>query len=99
MNRTLLLRGTSLLLGALLASTATAQIGFNEILIKSDYGYAYGVDSADIDLDGDLDLSYQDILGDPSLSSGGWLENDGNGNFTQHSMPLGLLKMRILVLS
>ena len=84
MKRSLLLLIASLLLSTSLASTTAAQVGFNEILIKSDYGYAYGVDSADIDLDGDLDLSYQDVLGNPSMGSGGWLENDGNGNFTQH---------------
>jgi hypothetical protein len=55
---------------------------FDEHLIRSNYGYAYGVAAADLDRDGDLDLTSADTVNDLLL----WFENDGHGRFKQHSI-------------
>lgn len=52
---------------------------FEERLIRGEYGYAYGIGAADLDRDGDLDLTSSDTVNDLLL----WFENDGKGNLTQ----------------
>lgn len=54
---------------------------FSEHLISNDYTYPYGVSAADLDRDGDLDLTSSDALPHNNLY---WFENDGSGKFTRH---------------
>ncbi len=54
---------------------------FSEHLILDGYTYAFGVAAADLDGDGDVDLTSSDAFGHDSLY---WLENDGSGNFRRH---------------
>jgi hypothetical protein len=77
------------LLGVLFAGDKEAPpqeppLRFSERLISDDYAYAYGLVAADLDGDGDLDLTSQDVRGKPSLSSLFWFENDGRGTFRRH---------------
>lgn len=67
------------------AGNADSPVQFEEHLIADQYGYAFGVAAADLDEDGDLDLTSVDIKGkNPSLASIFWHENDGAGGFTRH---------------
>ena len=60
-------------------------IRFSEHVIADGYDYAYGVQAADLDGDGDLDLTSQNAVGgEINLSSMWWFENDGNGAFQRH---------------
>jgi hypothetical protein len=54
-------------------------IRFSEHLILGGYNYAYGIAAADLTGNGALDIVSADT--DVGLY---WLENDGQGNFTQH---------------
>jgi hypothetical protein len=54
---------------------------FSEHLIKDKYTYSYGIQAADLDGDGDLDLTSADCSGNHCLY---WFENDGRGRFRQH---------------
>lgn len=63
------------------SDTSQAGTGFREQLISNDYTYAFGVDAADLDGDGDLDLTSADALPHNSLY---WFENDGKGGFRRH---------------
>jgi FG-GAP-like repeat len=54
---------------------------FSEHLISSEYTYPYGISAADLDRDGDLDLTSADALPHNDLY---WFENDGQGNFVRH---------------
>ena len=54
---------------------------FTEHLIWSGYTYNYGICAADIDGDGDPDLTSSDAGGNNALY---WFENDGRGNFRRH---------------
>ena len=54
---------------------------FSEHLILDGYTYAFGVAAADLDGDGDVDLTSSDAFGHDALY---WLENDGSGNFRRH---------------
>ena len=56
-------------------------IRFTEHLIWSGYTYNYGICAADIDGDGDPDLTSADAGGNNALY---WFENDGGGNFRRH---------------
>ncbi|MBL9215682.1 MAG: VCBS repeat-containing protein [Opitutaceae bacterium] len=67
-----------LLLGA---TAGAAPVRFTEILVTADLTYPYGVAAADLDGDGDLDLTASDARGRNSLH---WFENDGTGRFTRH---------------
>lgn len=60
---------------------APASITFTEHLIADKYAYAYGIDAADIDKDGDLDVTSADYTPHNSLYL---FENDGQGNFVKH---------------
>ena len=55
-------------------------IRFKEHLLKDKYGYTFGIAAADLDGDGDLDLTNPDIL-NKSHSTLNWFENDGKGKF------------------
>ncbi len=68
------------------ATPAAAQIissgplDFEERLIVNNVGgYIYGIGAADLDGDGDLDLTSADSIYDELM----WYENDGQGNLTQ----------------
>ncbi len=68
------------------ATPAAAQIissgplDFEERLIINNVGgYIYGIGAADLDGDGDLDLTSADSIYDELM----WYENDGQGNLTQ----------------
>ena len=79
-----------LLLVICLASFASLALGtgpakpspfaFTEHLVADGYRYAFGLALADLDDDGDLDLTSADAVGN-SLS---WFENNGKGRFTRH---------------
>ena len=72
------------------ADTQEPNVQFSEHLIRDKYGYAYGIAAADLDGDGDLDLVSSDTTDDkgPQRENGTlfWFENDGKGNFTQHTI-------------
>ena len=63
---------------------AAEPLRFSEHLIQDKYGYAFGVQAADLDGDGDLDLTSGDVRGKPSLSKLYWFENNGKGLFERH---------------
>lgn len=66
------------------ANTEQHATQFSEHLIADGYSYAFGLVAVDIDRDGDLDLTSQDVRGKPSMSFLYWFENDGNGKFQRH---------------
>ncbi|MCF7811071.1 tandem-95 repeat protein, partial [bacterium] len=60
---------------------------FTRHLINDDVHRAYWVEAADVDLDGDIDiLSAADAREDDGIT---WWENDGDQNFTEHSIEGG----------
>jgi hypothetical protein len=66
-------------------SIALALVGaqpgpFAEHLIADNYGYAFGVAAADLDGDGDIDLTSCDTTNNALY----WFENDGRGRFKRH---------------
>lgn len=61
-------------------TVTSGPLRFEERLIRGDYGYAYGIAAADLDHDGDLDLTSADTTNDLLL----WFENDGHGQLTEH---------------
>jgi hypothetical protein len=77
------------------APAASGEVRFSETLIADKYQYPYGVVAADLDGDGDLDLTSQDIIGstpnrdEPTFSSLYWFQNDGKGSFTKHVIHQG----------
>lgn len=59
-----------------------SRVRFSERVIADRYDYAYGLQAADLDGDGDLDLTSQNAIGGKvNLSSMWWFENDGRGSF------------------
>lgn len=56
-------------------------IKLEENLIMGGYTYAYGIAAADLDADGDLDITSADALPNNSLY---WFANDGQGKFARH---------------
>ena len=56
-------------------------IDFTEHLIADNYAYAYGIAAADLDHDGDLDLTSADYKPHNCVYR---FENDGLGTFTKH---------------
>ena len=58
-------------------------VWFSEHLVADNYGYTFGVAAADLDGDGDLDLTSPDIQGKKQFSTLFWFENDGKGRFTR----------------
>jgi hypothetical protein len=54
---------------------------FTERQILDGYTYAYGIVAADLDGDGNLDLTSADAEPNSNLY---WLQNDGKGNFRRH---------------
>jgi hypothetical protein len=67
--------------GISLPAAGAAPVQFTEFLISGDYTYPFGIAAADIDRDGDLDLTSSDALPHNNLY---WFENDGQCNFTRH---------------
>ena len=56
------------------------ELQFTEFLIAGNYGYAYGIQPADIDKDGDMDITSSETdNGEIYL-----YQNDGKGNFKRH---------------
>lgn len=77
------------------AATEKSSLRFSEHLIADRFGYAYGLAAADLDGDGDLDVTSQNIAGssasrdEPTLSTLSWFENDGRGTFRRHVIHMG----------
>ena len=67
----LVLRGTAL----------ATPLQFSESLISGDFQYPFGINAADLDGDGDGDLTVADAKKNNSVY---WFENDGSGKFTRH---------------
>ncbi len=66
-------------------SEGVARVGpvrFSERLLADNLGYVFGVAAADLDGDGDLDLTHSDIQ-NKSHSTLFWYRNDGTGQFEQ----------------
>ena len=63
-----------------LAGRSETPLRFSEHLISDDYVYAWGIGAADLDSDGDMDLTSADFQPHNDLY---WYENDGAGNFTR----------------
>jgi hypothetical protein len=61
-------------------SVDQSRIRFTENLIADQYGYTFGLAAADLDRDGDLDLTNADIRG-KTTSTLYWFENNGRGDF------------------
>src|SRR5437868_1784459 len=59
---------------------AAPEVTFTEHLVADKYGYAFGVVAAELDGDGDLDLTSCDTRGDALY----WFVNDGKGTFQRH---------------
>lgn len=55
-------------------------VRFHEGLIKGGYSYSYGLDAADLDGDGDLDITSSDTRNFKVY----WFENAGQGKFLEH---------------
>ena len=72
--RTILLLGG--LAAVLVGAPGPASIGFTEHLIMDGYTYPFGICAADLDGDGDLDLTSADALPHNNLY---WFQNDGRG--------------------
>ncbi len=60
---------------------ANAATTFSEHLIFDQFSYPYGIAAADLDGDGDMDISSADCKTNDSVY---WFENDGDGLFTRH---------------
>ena len=63
------------------AAKPSSAIRFSEHLIADKYAYAYGIAAADIDRDGDLDLTSADYTPNNMLYL---FENDSRGRFKRH---------------
>ena len=70
------------LLSFLLSINIYSQVQFNTHIITTDAVGAWSVFAIDIDDDGDIDVLSASI-GDDKIA---WYENDGNENFTQHTI-------------
>ena len=76
-----ILHGTLVALFFVASQTrASEPIRFSEHLLAGKLGYVFGVAAADLDGDGDLDLTSPDIR-NKSHSTLYWFRNDGKGNF------------------
>ena len=62
------------------APCADVTVSFTEHLLADGLGYVFGVAAADLDGDGDFDLTSPDIR-NKSHSTLFWYQNDGNGEF------------------
>lgn len=68
-----------------LGASLSPPVRLVEHLIADNYGYTFGIAAADLDGDGDLDLTNVDIVGkSPSAASLLWFENHGSGEFSRH---------------
>jgi hypothetical protein len=64
------------------SAESPAPVRFSEHLIQGDYGYAFGIAAADLDGDGDIDLTSVDTVNNAIY----WFENDGKGKFKRHTI-------------
>ncbi|MBP86917.1 MAG: hypothetical protein CMJ64_09395 [Planctomycetaceae bacterium] len=60
---------------------AQLPLRFDEQLVMDGYTYSFGITAADLDSDGDLDITSADALPNNDLY---WFENDGQGRFQKH---------------
>lgn len=62
------------------AIVESGPLRFEASVIRGHFGYAYGTVAADLDRDGDLDLTAADATDNQLM----WFANDGEGNFRQN---------------
>ncbi|MCX6622034.1 MAG: VCBS repeat-containing protein [Acidobacteria bacterium] len=74
---------TRCMLLLVLSAPMALPLEFTEALISKDFTYPYGLAAADLDGDGDLDLTASDARDNNSLY---WFENKGSGKFEKHVM-------------
>jgi hypothetical protein len=67
------------------SSALPGEVAFSNRLISGEYTYGYGIDLADLDGDGDLDIASSDCttVGSRKHNDIYWYENDGKGSFTR----------------
>lgn len=80
------------LLFALAISNLLIAQNFTDHLVDDSIGDALSIKITDLDNDGDLDLvtAYYNLPGNPNTGKLVWYENDGNQNYTSHTIDTGI---------